>query len=232
VDALQLTPCPWLLDESGAIDPRDLRGQKRCGADPTRPEIPASMRDNRCLVGGSCAVRDERERLLGPLAASAAPQLPIGDPRLVAPAGIPQATRPIWGRLLAIAVVAVVAAVLSGPVITRITPIFSGSSAVVASASPSASPTDTPAPSASPSASPTDTPAPSASPSASPTATPAPVSGARCGGTPTYVVQSGDTLSRIASVRCGGRVGYLAIARLNAIPTPYRLRVGQVLQLP
>ena len=228
----QHPPCPWLLDERGAIDLRDARARLRCGADPTRPEVPPALFEGRCLGGGPCAVREERERLLGSLASQIAPQLPIGDPALLSAAPPPPTGRPIWARLLAVGAAAVIVAVLSGPIIRAVAPLFGSASGPATSDSPSPSPT------ASAVASPTPVPSPTASavasptPVPSPTASPAPSGGGACGGAPTYVVKAGDTLSGIARLRCGGRVGYQAIARLNGIASPYRLKVGQVLQLP
>lgn len=48
----------------------------------------------------------------------------------------------------------------------------------------------------------------------------------------TYVVQPGDTLSTIAQQLLGDPSRYIEIARLNGIPDPNLIHVGQVLQIP
>lgn len=47
-----------------------------------------------------------------------------------------------------------------------------------------------------------------------------------------HVVQMGETLGKIAQVRLGAPSRWREIAKLNHIAPPYRLKVGQVLQLP
>ena len=47
-----------------------------------------------------------------------------------------------------------------------------------------------------------------------------------------YTVRSGDTLSSIAGCMLGDPERWPEIAKLNGIVEPYRLAVGQVLQLP
>ena len=108
---------------------------------------------------------------------------------------------------------------------------------VVATGSPPA-PTRTPAatarPTAAPSPAPVATEAPSLEPSTAPTVAPtAPPTAAPSVGPAAsfriYVVQSGDTLSAIAS-RFGTTVQ--AIVNLNNLSDPGRLSIGQVLKIP
>lgn len=102
-------------------------------------------------------------------------------------------------------------------------PTPSPSQAAVPSAVPS--PTSVLAePSVEPSALPSADPSPT--PTIAPTPTPTPSPPATGG---TYVVQSGDTLSGIAS-RFGTTVAILV--ELNAIVDPSRIRVGQIIKLP
>ncbi len=72
--------------------------------------------------------------------------------------------------------------------------------------------------------------------SSAPAAAPAPTQGPKPvnpadfgGGVGSYTVASGDSLSRIGS-KLG--VSWKEIANLNGISSPYRIRVGQVLQVP
>jgi len=84
-----------------------------------------------------------------------------------------------------------------------------------------ASPALSPLPS---SASPTPT--PSAQSSTAPSPTPTPSASSRGA---TYTVRSGDTLSTIGTKTSRD---WKAIAKLNGIEAPYKIRVGQVLLLP
>ena len=79
MEAQRPTPCPWLLDASGAIDHGRPRTPSRCGADPARGELSNQIRERRCLAGSACEIRDAREAALGPLAAALAPRQPVGD---------------------------------------------------------------------------------------------------------------------------------------------------------
>ena len=75
---------------------------------------------------------------------------------------------------------------------------------------------------------PTAAPTPATTPA--PTATPkATASGPLTAGPTTYKVQSGDTLSGIASEH---GTTWRVLAELNKIDDPRSLRVGQVLKLP
>jgi LysM repeat protein len=73
---------------------------------------------------------------------------------------------------------------------------------------------------------PTKKPAVTSKPGATTRATAKPTAGAKAG---TYKVQTGDTLSGIASVY---GTTWQVLADLNGIRDPRTLRVGQVLQLP
>lgn len=70
VNDTQLTPCPWLLDGTGSIQPGRPRHPSRCGADAARPELSHQVRERRCLVGAECEIRAAREAALGSLAAT------------------------------------------------------------------------------------------------------------------------------------------------------------------
>jgi len=234
VNEAQLNPCPWLLDDTGSIQPDRPRRLSRCGADAARPELSHQTRESRCLVGAACEIRAAREATLGSLAATLAPQQPIGDPSLLSDGVIVQpAPRRPWARLIAVAVLAALLIVGGGPIIGAISPVVQSligstesetplpSSEPTASAAPTESPLTTATPTATPSAAPTPTPAPTASPS--------PTSGSGA----TYVVQAGDGLYSIAcslSIGCGD---WKVLADLNNIPGPdYVIKPGQVLQLP
>jgi LysM repeat protein len=84
------------------------------------------------------------------------------------------------------------------------------------------SPAPTPEPTVAPTAEPS--PAPTAEPTAAPTAVPSTPPASR-----TYTVQSGDTLSGIAS-QFGTSVD--AIVELNNLPNRNYLSIGQVLKIP
>jgi len=234
VNEPQLNPCPWLLDDAGSIQPNRPRRLSRCGADAARPELSHQTREGRCLVGAACEIRAAREAALGPLAATIAPQQPIGDPSLLSDGVVVQpAPRRPWARFIAVAVLAALLIVGGGPVIGAISPVVqsligsaesetpSPSSEPAASAAPTESPLSTATPTATSSAAPTPTPTPTASPS--------PTSGSGA----TYVVQAGDGLYSIAcslSIGCGD---WKVLADLNNIPGPdYVIKPGQVLQLP
>ena len=49
---------------------------------------------------------------------------------------------------------------------------------------------------------------------------------------PTYIVKSGDTLSKIAAGTLGSAGKWRLIAEMNGIINPEKLRVGQSLKLP
>ena len=104
MEAQRPTPCPWLLDASGAIDHGRPRTPSRCGADPARGELSNQIRERRCLTGSACGIRDAREAALGPLAAALAPRQPVGDAELLSGSDSPKERpgRP-WVRLMLIA---------------------------------------------------------------------------------------------------------------------------------
>lgn len=234
VNDTQLTPCPWLLDGTGSIQPGRPRHPSRCGADAARPELSHQVRERRCLVGAECEIRAAREAALGSLAATLAPHQPIGDPLIHSDdlAAPPAPSRP-WARLVAVAALAALLIVGGGPVITALAPVVQSiiGSAEAESPVPSseASSSAMPTESALPTATASVTPSPTATPTPSPTATPAPTSGSGA----TYVVRQGDGLYSIAcslSIGCGE---WKVLAELNNIPGPdYVIKPGQVLQLP
>ena len=233
MEAQQFTPCPWLLDDAGAIEPGRPRVPSRCGADPARGELSNQIREQRCLTGSACEIRDARETALGPLAATLAPGQPVGDAALLygdEPVQ-PRAGRP-WGRLLLVAALAALLVVGGGPLAGAVGPaIDSLIGAADSSAEPSVEPSNSALPTATPapSATPTATPSPSLTPSPTPTATPAPSSGSGM----TYVVKKGEGLYSIACSLPIGCGAWKEIAELNGIPGPdYVIKRGQVLKLP
>lgn len=234
VNEAQLNPCPWLLDDAGSIQPDRPRRLSRCGADAARPELSHQTRESRCLVGAACEIRAAREATLGSLAATIAPQQPIGDPSLLSDGVFVQpAPRRPWARLIAVAVLAALLIVGGGPIIGAISPVVQSliGSAESETPSPSSEPAASAAPTESPltTATPTDTPSAAPTPTPAPTASPSPTSGSGA----TYVVQAGDGLYSIAcslSIGCGD---WKVLADLNNIPGPdYVIKPGQVLQLP
>ena len=232
MEAQQSTPCPWLLDDAGAIAPGRPRVPSRCGADPARGELSNQIRERRCLTGSACEIRDAREAALGPLAATLAPGQPVGDAALLygdEPVQ-PRAGRP-WGRLLLVAALAALLVIGGGPLAGAVGPVIDSLiGAADASAEPSVEPSDSALPTATPvpSATPTATPSPSLTPSPPPTATPAPSSDS---GT-TYVVRRNDTLTGICLKIGGGEGCVKAIMELNAIADARTIQPGQVLKLP
>lgn len=232
VNDAQLTPCPWLLDGAGGIQPDRPRRLSRCGADAARPDLSHQIREGRCLVGAECEIRAAREAALGSLATTLAPHQPIGDPTLLSDGD----TAPLvpgrpWARLFAVAALAALLIVGGGPVISAISPVVQSIIGNAESESPApsseASATVAPTPSPSTSATPSATPSPTATPS--PAGTPAPSAGSGA----TYVVRQGEGLYSIAcslSIGCGE---WKMLAELNNIPGPdYVIKPGQVLQLP
>lgn len=173
-----------------------------------------------------------REAALGPLAATLAPNQPIGDPGVFTAEGATAEPRPgsALRRFLFVGVVAAVIALGSGSAINLLGTIISGRAGGAAESvmpspelTPSASEGEVPSPSTTPSASPESS---SPSPSASPTPS------ASGGSGKTYVVQRGDTLYQIGiDLNIAG--GYKALAALNGISGPsYKIVPGQVLKLP
>ena len=225
-------PCPWLLEPAGSIDAARRRVVARCAADPARPELSLAVRAERCLIGGPCSVRVEREGALGALAATLAPNQPIGDPQILSAVAAAPASRRggALRRLLLVGVLAVLVALGSGPAVNLLGTILGGADGdAAASLSPSpdltpgASESATPSPSTTPSASPE-------SPSPSPSASPSPSVSAGSG--KTYVVQRGDTLYQIG-IDLNIKGGYKALAALNGISGPgYTIVPGQILKLP
>ena len=233
MEAQQSKPCPWLLDDAGAIEPGRPRVPSRCGADAARGELSNQIRERRCLVGGECEIRTFREAVLGEFAETLAPQQPTGDAALLRGDGAEQLTagQP-WGRILLVAVLAALLVVGGGPIMSVARPIIDSLiGAAGVSAEPSAAASDSATPLATPTATPSAsvTPSPSRTPTATATATSAPSSDS---GT-TYVVRKNDTLYAIACTLPIGCNGYKAIAELNGIPGPdYVIQRGQVLKLP
>jgi LysM repeat protein len=242
VNDAQITPCPWLLDDAGSIQPDRPRRLSRCGADAARPDLSHQIREGRCLVGAECEVRAAREAALGSLATTLAPHQPIGDPSLLSDGDTPPPApgRP-WARLFAVAALAALLIVGGGPVISAISPVVQSiignaesespapSSEATGTVMPTESPLPTATPTTTPTATPSATPSPTATPTPSPTATPAPSSGSGA----TYVVRKDEGLYSIAcslSIGCGE---WKMLAELNNIPGPdYVIKPGQVLQLP
>ena len=233
VNDAQFNPCPWLLDDAGSIQPERPRRLSRCGADTARPELSHQTREGRCLVGAECEIRAAREAALGSLAATIAPQQPIGDPSLLSDGEVaPSAPRRSWARLITVAVLAALLIVGGGPVIGAIGPIVESliGSTEGESPSPSSEPTVTAAPTEStiPSSTPTATPSATPSPTPAPTASPSPTSGSGA----TWVVKRNDTISGICLQIGGDEDCVQDILRLNGIADPRTIQPGQVLQLP
>lgn len=233
MEPLNATPCPWLLDPSGAISITPSRTLSRCGAEPSRPELAKAVRAERCIVGGACQVRQAREAQLGTLAISLAPRQPVGDAALINNAAQPRSSNGSpWLRMLLVVVLAGIITVASGPVASVVGPIVTS---IVGALTTPGEATPTPSvdvtPTSSPSDAPTPTPSPTESPSPSPTPSPSPSASAVA--PKTYVVRSGDTLYDIAMTLGLGPDGYKQIAALNNIAGPaYTISPGQVLKLP
>ena len=220
---MNATPCPWLLDPSGAITITPSRTLSRCGAEPARPELAKAIRAERCIVGGACQIRQAREAQLGTLAASLAPRQPVGDAAVISNAAMPRPSNGSpWLRVLLVVVLAGVITVASGPVAGVVGPILTS---IVGSLTTPSEATPTPSVEATPTASPTESPTPSPSPTESPTPSPS--------GSPevskTYVVRSGDTLSGIA---LSLDISMADLIALNGITDPNKIKPGQVLKLP
>ena len=220
---MNATPCPWLLDPSGAITITPSRTLSRCGAEPARPELAKAIRAERCIVGGACQIRQAREAQLGTLAPSLAPRQPIGDAAVISTAALPRPSNGSpWLRVLLVVVLAGVITVASGPVAGAVGPILTS---IVGSLTTPSEATPTPSVEATPTASPTESPTPSPSPSESPSPSPS--------GSPevpkTYVVRSGDTLSGIA---LSLDISMAKLIALNGITDPNKIKPGQVLKLP
>ena len=232
---MNATPCPWLLDPSGAITVTPSRTLSRCGADPARPELAKATRAERCIVGGDCQIRQAREAQLGTLATSLAPRQPVGDAAVISSAALPRTSSGSpWLRVLLVVVLAGIITVASGPVAGAVGPIVTS---IIGSLTTPGEATPTPSIEVTPTSSPTEspTPSPSVSPSASPPPSPSPSPSPT--GSPdapkTYVVRSGDTLYDIAMSLGLGPDGYKQIAALNNIAGPaYVISPGQVLKLP
>ena len=228
---MNATPCPWLLDPSGAITITPSRTLSRCGAEPARPELAKAIRAERCIVGGACQIRQAREAQLGTLAASVAPRQPVGDAAVISTAALPRPSNGSpWLRVLLVVVLAGVITVASGPVAGVVGPILTS---IVGSLTTPSEATPTPSVEATPTASPTESPTPSPSPSESPSPTPSPSPSASATAPKTYVVRANDTLYDIAMSLGLGPDGYKQIAALNNIAGPaYTISPGQVLKLP
>ena len=202
----------------------------RCAADPARPELSLAVRAERCLVGGPCSVRVEREGALGALATTLAPNQPIGDPQILSAVAAAPTTRRVGAlrRLLLVGALAVLVALGSGPALNLLDTILGGADGdAAASPSPSSDLTPGASESATPSL-PTNPSASAESPSPSPSASPS----ASAGSGKTYVVQRGDTLYQIG-IDLNIEGGYKALAALNGISGPsYTIVPGQILKLP
>ena len=227
---MNATPCPWLLDPSGAITVTPSRTLSRCGAEPARPELAKATRAERCIVGGDCQIRQAREAQLGTLATSLAPRQPVGDAAVISSAALPRPSNGSpWLRVLLVVVLAGIITVASGPVAGAVGPIVTS---LIGSLTTPGEATPTPSIEATPTSSPTEqpTPSPSVSPSTSPSPSPSP------SGSPvvpnTYVVQRGDSLYSISATLNLGENGVQDLIRLNGITDPTKIRPGQVLKLP
>ena len=188
------------------------------------------VRAERCLIGGSCGVRAERERALGALASTFAPNQPVGDPVVFATGAVaPAADRGgVLRRLLLVGAMTVALALGSGPALYLLGAILGGADGGAAA---SLAPSLDPGPGATESAAPSPTPS-GGSASLSPSGAPSPTPSASAGSGNTYVVQRGDTLYQIGiDLNIAG--GYKALAALNGISGPdYTIVPGQVLKLP
>ena len=231
MEPLNATPCPWLLDPSGAITLTPSRTLSHCGAEPTRPELAKAIRAERCIVGGDCQIRQAREAQLGTLATSIAPRQPIGAAAVISDADLPRPSNGSpWFRVLLVVVLAGVITVASGPVAGVVGPILTS---IIGSITTPSEATPTPSVEATPTASPSESPSPSPSPSESPSPSPSPSPSASATAPKTYLVRSGDTLYDIAMSLGLGSEGYKEIAALNNIAGPaYTIAPGQVLKLP
>ena len=229
VEPVNATPCPWLLDPSGAITRAPSRTPSRCGAEAARPDLPKVVRAERCLVGGACQIRQAREAQLGALAVSLAPRQPVGDAAAIIDSALPRlSNRSPWLRVALVVLLAGVITVASGPVAGVVGPIVSS---IVSGLTSSSTATPTPSGDVTPTASPSAVLSPSPSPSDSPSPTPAPSASAAAA--KTYVVQVGDTLYDIGLSLGLGPDGYKEIAALNNIAGPaYTIAPGRVLKLP
>ena len=224
---MNATPCPWLLDPSGAITITPSRTLSRCGAEPARPELAKAIRAERCIVGGACQIRQAREAQLGTLAGSLAPRQPVGDAAVISNAALPRPSNGSpWLRVLLVVVLAGVITVASGPVAGVVGPIVTS---IVGSLTTPSEATPTPSVEATPTASPTESPIPSPSPTESPSPTPSPSPSGSPEVPKTYVVRSGDTLSGIA-LSLG--VSMADLIALNGITDPNKIKPGQVLKVP
>jgi len=231
VEPLNATPCPWLLDPSGAITITPSRALSHCGAEPTRPELAKAIRAERCIVGGACQIRQAREAQLGGLAASLAPRQPIGDAAVISDADLPRPSNGSpWLRVLLVVVLAGIITVASGPVASVVGPIVTS---IVGALTTPGEATPTPSVGATPASSPSESPTPTPSPTESPSPSPTPAPSASAAAANSYVVRSGDTLYDIAMSLGLGPDGYKQIAALNNIAGPaYTISPGQVLKLP
>ena len=175
-------------------------------------------------------MRVEREGALGALAATLAPNQPIGDPQILSAVAAVPATRRVGAlrRLLLVGALAVLVALGSGPAVNLLDTILGGADGdAAASPSQSSDPTPGASESATPSL-PTNPSASAESPSPSPSASPS----ASAGSGKTYVVQRGDTLYQIG-IDLNIEGGYKALAALNGISGPsYTIVPGQILKLP
>lgn len=227
MEPLNATPCPWLLDPSGAISITPSRTLSRCGAEPSRPELAKAVRAERCIVGGACQVRQAREAQLGTLAISLAPRQPVGDAALINNAAQPRSSNGSpWLRMLLVVVLAGIITVASGPVASVVGPIVTS---IVGALTTPGEATPTPSVDVTPTSSPSDAPTPTPSPTESPSPTPSPSPSGSPEVPKTYVVRTGDTLSGIA---LSLDISMADLIALNGITDPNKIKPGQVLKLP
>ena len=220
--------CPFLVAEAGAWRLAVPSREHRCTAFSPPAALALDKQERLCLTSShpSCAT------YVASLAARKARLTPVGDHpirwrlgRTTSVIDDPSGIRAVLlglildrGRWPAIPAVILVATLVTLAV-SGFRPEFGGAPSSTPTMSPS-QPLQTPR--LTPGATALPTPTPSPQPTPSPTAAPSPTFR-------TYRVKSGDTLSAIAS-RFGTTVR--AIADLNGIDDPSRLRVGQVLLIP
>ena len=239
--------CPYLLAAHGRWRSASPAREHRCTAVAPATIIALEKQRRLCLAveHGGCAtyaaaeahgIDSDAEGPVARVVRSSGRPLPRTAPLVLDHGRFPVPSGPVRERGFAqVALLALMAIAFVAIVIARTTgappegEVLAGLGGPGASATRSApvDPTDPPAPrSVAPGRSPepdaTGDPAPSASaaPTAAPTATPRPT---------TYKVRGGDTLSGIAT-EFGTTVR--ALAELNDIDDPSRLRIGQELELP
>lgn len=242
--------CPYLLAADSAWRSSTVSRDHRCHAVAPAAVLAGAKQRRLCLVSAhvGCATYLAATSVLEeggsvdarPLHRSVTKTAPLVLDRGRLPFAVPALPdRAGQGGLVALMVVAFGALAVTrlgdgGPGITPVAGVDGASPTAVAAASPTTAAATTAArspdaptrtlvpsdvePTTEPTVAPTPTPAPTPKPTASATAGPT-----------TYTVQSGDTLSGIASAH---GTTWQILAELNKIDNPRRLRVGQVLKLP